>query len=171
MVSSTESVSLKTIVNQYRSPAPNQNRHKCRCRTSAFVFPAVPTFRISSDSKPELPGFPFRSPLLSSYFSPSRLICQRVSPHHHSVWQADYLWGVTHSTSSPQPSSPLGRDTPCNKAFRAANEERPHVSWNEGSMRGIFQQSSHVAIGTCGRKVNFNCWSQIRKVSFCFNQL
>lgn len=119
--------------------------------------------------------------LRSSYFFSSRPICQRVSPSHHSVWQTDYLWVVSHSTASLQPSSPAGRDTPCNTAVTLQMKRGP-MSPGTGEAWGEYfswlrSLRSHVVISIAisGCKVNFNSqeevWPWIWRSYFCFNQM
>ena len=175
---------LKTSSTSTRSLPIIHERHSQRRGTPESVSPDVPphTSHISTDWTTKLPGFPPRPPSSPcSYFFSSRLICQRVSPSHHSVWQADYLWVVSHSAASLQPSSPAGRDTPCNTAVTLQVKRGPvspasGEAWEE-YLSWLRSRSSHVviSIATIGCKVNSNCrgevWPWLWRVYFCFNQM
>lgn len=107
---------------------------------SEFFSPAVPNLPYLPGLKDKAARLPLLLLLLHLFFSffSSRPICQWVSPSHHSVWQTGYLWVVTHSSASLQPSSPAGRDSPLQHSRHTANEERPRFCSNRGHMRGIF---------------------------------
>lgn len=102
--------------------------------------------------------------LLSSYFFSSRLICQRVSPSHHSVWQ-------TESSVTPLPLcsrhlQPAGTP-PATQPSHCKWREAPCLLKQGGNMRGIFywlrSLPSHVVISIAisGCKVNFNCRDEV----------
>lgn len=144
-----------------------RKQHSRHLSTSGFVFPAVPTSHISPDWKAKLPGFPSRPP-------PPLLLFLLVSPDlSASVSQPSLCLtdGLSRSRQSLRRLSAAvissRQGHPLQHSRHAANEERPHVSWNRGSMRGIFLLikeppfSCLISIAISGCKVNFNSQNEV----------